>query len=341
MPKRNSKRLGLGNSLEEAEESSFDKLNVNALLEAISALQINVSQLNKKINVNDTEEVSASNSNVWGSGIKPEEKDKVMCDKSYVSLWRDLGGNNIIFSPNSSMHPVLFIRKVTQMMEDAFVPEGKRVALAIGCLRGSAADWGQLREDSFVSLEEFKKAFFQRYWSRDDERDLFHRLKYGKYTQGSRADYFLKQVKSSSYLSEKIPEDQLVEMIVSHFSQEIKRGIIISGLHTMDDVEKHLRKIDETFEEDNGQSNGNQNNSNNSRQQNSRQEQTGGRESNNQPNHYNNDRRNWRGHQNGGSNQGGRNGSHGVATIFNRSFEEDILSDDSSPEVESQDLLSK
>ena len=80
----------------------------------------------------------------------------------------------------------------------------------------------------------------------EKERELFHKIKYGQYKSGSMADYFLKILKEASYLSEPLDELKLTEYVVNHFPTEIKCGILNGGYKNIDDVEQHLRKLDES-----------------------------------------------------------------------------------------------
>ncbi|XP_074038933.1 uncharacterized protein [Leptinotarsa decemlineata] len=116
-----------------------------------------------------------------------------------------------------------------------------------------AADWATIQEGTWNNFEDFKRAFKERFWGVEKQRDLFLEMNYGKFQEGtrgeSRADYFLNYVVQSNYLTEKITEEKLVEMISKHFSMEIQRGIITQGLKTIEEVENYLRKIDETWVE--------------------------------------------------------------------------------------------
>lgn len=186
-------------------------------------------------------------------------------DRKYITLFKDLGGNNIHFSPGGSLHPVLYVRKLSNLFEDAGVPENKKVRLAINGLRGSALDWGSIKEKNICSFDEFKRMFLARYWSTEEERELFHKIKYGRYERGSRADYFLRIVGDADYLTEALTEAELVELVSKHFPAEVYRGILNAGYQTIDEIERHLRKMDRTYETERPQGHSNwreQNNSN-------------------------------------------------------------------------------
>lgn len=155
-----------------------------------------------------------------------------------MSLWKDLGGFTSCFYADGNVHPMQFLRKISRMFDEAGVPEAARVGLALNCLKGSAGEWAGYKESSLSSFEQFKEAFKSRYWGVEEERKLFLELKYGKYRTGSKADYFLKLARQSSFLSDTIAEKDLVEWLAQHFADhEITRGIFIKGLTTVDKVD--------------------------------------------------------------------------------------------------------
>lgn len=61
-------------------------------------------------------------------------------------------------------------------MEDAEVPAEARVRLSIGCLKGSANEWGEYKEDEFNSFPHFLNAFRNRYWDSKAEMLLFNKI---------------------------------------------------------------------------------------------------------------------------------------------------------------------
>lgn len=169
-------------------------------------------------------------------------------DRSYIANFKELGGNNLMFYPNTKMHPMLFLKKLNKMFCDAGVPDDNKVGLAISCLRGIAADWALIKEDLFSCYRDFETAFIDKFWGVEKQRNLVLELNYGQFEGNCRADYFLNLVSQARFLSQPLPTGKLIDMLVKHFPVEIQRGIITNGLHSIDEVESFLRKIDETFE---------------------------------------------------------------------------------------------
>nr|CAI5859444.1 unnamed protein product [Callosobruchus analis] len=181
------------------------------------------------------------------SGDRKEKEAPIVnkVDHSYIYIWKELGGNQVVFGPGGKTHPQAFIKKLKKLFLEAGVPEDQKIGLAISCLRGTAADWAAIKENCLTSFEDFETAFINRYWGIDKQRDLYSNLCYGRYENGSRADYFLNLINQAGYLTESLPEAKLISMVSRHFPAEIQRGIAILGLKTFDEVEEYLRNIDE------------------------------------------------------------------------------------------------
>nr|CAI5822142.1 unnamed protein product [Callosobruchus analis] len=164
---------------------------------------------------------------------------------SYILLWKELGGPSICYTPNGKLHPEAFIRRLKKIFLEAGVPESHKISLAISCFRGTASDWASIKENSFVSFDDFEIAFISRFWNIEKQRDLYLNLCYGRYENGSRSEYFSNLVNQASYLSEPVPGPKLIHMISKHFPAEIQRGIATLGLKSFDEVDEYLRSIDE------------------------------------------------------------------------------------------------
>lgn len=207
----------------------------------ISQLATNMLQLQETVGVLAAKVQSKSDDN----------KTECVDNKNYILHWRELGGPNITFNPSNTgnIHPMVFLKKLLNTFNDAGVPEQNRVSFALSCLRGHASEWAQIKEGSFTDFGVFETAFQNRFWGVEKQRELYLHLHYGKHDRGSMSDYFVKHFKESGFLTEKIEEGKLIEMLAKHFSLEVQRGIITQGLALFDQVEEYLRKLDETFSE--------------------------------------------------------------------------------------------
>ncbi|CAH2001327.1 unnamed protein product [Acanthoscelides obtectus] len=143
--------------------------------------------------------------------------------RQYVGLLRDLGGHTLTFVPNGPVHPMNFLRKIMHILDEAGVPETARLKLVTGCLRGSAAEWAEIKEDSFDSFQSFIDAFMDRYWGFKEQRALYYEIKYGKFRSGSRADYVLQMAKLASFLTDKISESELVRATARSIVNKLER----------------------------------------------------------------------------------------------------------------------
>nr|CAI5863211.1 unnamed protein product [Callosobruchus analis] len=91
-----------------------------------------------------------------------------------------------------------------------------------------------------MSRMQGKELFVKRYWGEEEERKLLYELKYGEYRGGSREEYVLKMSGLAAFLSESIEEKEL-------------KGVVVSGLTSLDDLKEYMMKIDETEAPEDGQ----------------------------------------------------------------------------------------
>lgn len=286
--------------------------NVMSLNENISIVNANVRQLCKSLVETPEKDINVEENVNQGHA---EAVSGCQNNKKYISMFKELGGSNLHFSPTGTLHPVMFLKKLSTMFHEAGVPSEKRVYFSVNCLRGSAQDWADITD--FDSFEHFKDLFLKRYWDIEKERETFSKVKFGKFENGSMADYFLKVVKEAKFLTQPLTNDELIGMVSNHFSVEVRRGIINSGFKNIEEVENHLRKLD-TVEEGAETNNRVQ-----------RMGNYGGRE--NRYNQYNRSGPSRQGFQNNvnrqenhtNSDRRGNNDST-VSTIFNQGFE-DVL----------------
>nr|CAI5835529.1 unnamed protein product [Callosobruchus analis] len=144
-----------------------------------------------------------------------------------------LNNNLTLISQNltdlSSKIDVNQVSKVDDPNVDCYTKKGDTQAHASGINSGKQREYISTWKDLgglnlHFSPNEFKEKFIKRYWSTDKEREMLSRIKFGEYEGGSRADYFLKLIRESRYLSKSIEEDELLEMCIAHFPPEYVEG---------------------------------------------------------------------------------------------------------------------
>lgn len=239
-------------SVEEGQESQSLESIVLNLAKEVQQMQVNIAKLSTNLEKRSCESGSGAGINQSVLVENRRSSGSYERDRSYIALWKDLGGPNLNFYPNGNVHPVLFLKKLSRLLHDAGVPEDAQVGLAVACLKSSAGEWAAYKEESFRNFRDFEIAFRERYWGTSQERELYLDLKYGKYRGGNtRADYVLRLVKQSKFLTEPVNESELIEWIAKHFSDDadIQRSILVRGFTTIDEMEKFLRKIDIAEEE--------------------------------------------------------------------------------------------
>lgn len=254
MKKRGGKKQEINDpDLQEMQQKQIESLScmLNKFTIAFETLKKKVSTIcNGKTekeagNVGNVESDLQNTNAVANSGQIKFDKS----EKSHMLRWKELGEYQLCFSPNGILHPVTFLKHLEQLLDDADVPEEKKVSLSLDCLRGSAYDWGQVKQKCFSDFNNFKEKFRNRYWGVEQESELFHKIKFGKYSLGKMADYFLKVLKEAAFLSEPLLENKLIEYLIDHFPAEVKCGIINGGYKNVDDIEQQLRRVDDCYSE--------------------------------------------------------------------------------------------
>ncbi|KAG5883308.1 hypothetical protein JTB14_008595 [Gonioctena quinquepunctata] len=129
------------------------------------------------------------------------------------------------------MHPMIFLNELNNILREVpGVPDECKKGLALACLKGTAADWGSIKEDSFTTYEDFEKTFKDRFWGVEKQ-----------------SEYFLNLVRQSVFLDEKISDEKLICLIAKHFPADVQRGIITNGFTKFEEVEEFLLKVDDTY----------------------------------------------------------------------------------------------
>lgn len=274
MPKRNKQDPPSVSNVNEPNQNQneilknlFEGLNVtfsNVLTDLNINLEKNLTQINRNI-LNLTDTIEENNLRSGNTNLnkfsnfpvgrndnfnQPTFVDNVSNNRNYIAAFKDLGGHSLVFTPGGPMHPVNFIKKLSRIFDEAGVPDEKKIFFALSCLRGSAQHWGNLKEDSLTNFEHFKKCFLERYWSVEEEREVYRRIKFGSYNGGSKADYFIRMLGEIKLLSTSFTETEQIEMITNHFPSEVRKSIFNWGVKTVEDVEKFLRRLD-NVEQDN------------------------------------------------------------------------------------------
>ncbi|CAH1969479.1 unnamed protein product [Acanthoscelides obtectus] len=85
-----------------------------------------------------------------GSDKKDVCSESKAPDHNFIYIWNELGGNDVVFSPEGRKHPQAYIKKLKKLFLDAGVPDSHKIGLAVSCLRGTAVDWAAMKEDTWL-----------------------------------------------------------------------------------------------------------------------------------------------------------------------------------------------
>lgn len=101
-----------------------------------------------------------------------------------------------------------------------------------------------MKKSCFTDFNEFKRLSLARFWNEEKEREAYQKLQFDSNERGPRTEYFMKMLKESRHLSNKIEEADVVKLLINHFSSETKRGILILGLRSVDEIDEYLKALD-------------------------------------------------------------------------------------------------
>lgn len=153
---------------------------------------------------------------------------------------------NLRFSGTGDrLHPVLFIRKFTEISNFERVDEVSQVHYFAMCLTGPAATWWS--SQSARSIREALEALRRKYWSTSHQLDLTHKILLGGYfpqRDGTMADYVARCSQENTFLDHPLPEKEFVTAMMGHFTNEIERELRVSLIKTVEQLIEVLDEIE-------------------------------------------------------------------------------------------------
>lgn len=228
---------------------------------AVDTLQIELEQLRNKVGLQEAKLYAESLKFDRPIKIKeqtckrPIESDQVEPNHQevIVKYVAEQGSKKPPMFNGKNHNPILFVNKLKQHV----MREGKKGLVSTiddlkeiidEALIGSTSSWWQLNQKYVNSFEDFQLIFTDKYWSRDAQKQLKHRITYEKYRPGgplSRSDYFLEKAALLRYLTiNDLDEEEIVNILVEQFSQKIQDACSVQGIKTIHEMERLLNRED-------------------------------------------------------------------------------------------------
>lgn len=154
------------------------------------------------------------------------------------------------FNPMSFLK--LVEKKFCKPLEEGVV-EWENVASVISnALEGECKAWFHVYSDNITNFEEFREKFIEKFWNDRIQSRERERLMYGKYRpqEGvSRTEYFLAHVSIWQNLEGVGTEEDIVRMMLKHFSDRIREAAWMQRIRSIKEMENLLESFDILKEE--------------------------------------------------------------------------------------------
>lgn len=129
------------------------------------------------------------------------------------------------FRCRKGKHPVVFLNHFERYFKSLRVPESEKLELVKECLQGSASEWAETVQSSWLSYQDFERDFFKLFWSEDRqfaERVRLGNLKFLSERSLSMTDYFLRQVSAYRLFDPPVSEPVILSEVMRQYPAHIQ-----------------------------------------------------------------------------------------------------------------------
>ena len=139
------------------------------------------------------------------------------------------------FSGDHKERPIQFLNQLNDYL-NIYRLEGKNSLCMISqCLVGNAKKWWQLNDGNFNNVDEFSRAFKNRFWNVDVQKMVRKKIDFNRFNESgksTRTNYAMEIFSLAKDLDNPYSEEELVRAIGSHFERDIYGAIIGQGVKT-------------------------------------------------------------------------------------------------------------
>lgn len=149
------------------------------------------------------------------------------------------------FPGKNQIHPVTFIEDLTSWLRKMPSRESE-VELIMECLDGTSRDWARIYKERWGNLSDFKRDFLNTYWGEAEQSDLRRRIvvsQWDRAEQPTMLGHFITLSGQAKMLNYPIPENQLINDIMSHFPKDVQYAWANQSSNLLVAAE-FLRKLD-------------------------------------------------------------------------------------------------
>ena len=120
--------------------------------------------------------------------------------------------------------PIKFLKEMRRYLNPNEMSLNDMKIMLSQNLKGSAASWWYVVENSIQDFEDFEEQFKKKFWSKEITDALVRKIEYGVYASNgplSRVDYTIELMSVAQDL-EKYTEEELVKKLVAHHDMDIR-----------------------------------------------------------------------------------------------------------------------
>lgn len=116
--------------------------------------------------------------------------------------------------------------------------------------------WWVVVKDTINDVDDFAKKFKLKFFNRNIQREYMAKLRSEKYEtgKGSMSQFFLKHLAILRNLDKPMSDDEIIQLIIELFPENITQSIILRGLSDIDEIVQVLQSIDNVTGKSDGKS---------------------------------------------------------------------------------------
>lgn len=157
---------------------------------------------------------------------------------------------NLKFTGEGGLHPCKYLEALEAHFALCNVPVKNKMLVVRQTLEKAAADWGDAEGVwNNTSFSEWKERFIQRWWNRDKQLRTKIQLissRYDPSKEGPMLGYVERVVARLRTCDLGMPENEMIEILISHFSDDVQDLLNTVGIRTLADMRTRLAALDTT-----------------------------------------------------------------------------------------------
>lgn len=149
------------------------------------------------------------------------------------------------FDGSNNVHPIIFMEDLESYIARIRAQKDD-LKVTLDCLTGEARGWARIFVAKWKSFDDFKTDFLDQYWGRKVQKRIRDRISSGKWDPSKNKtllSHFISVYDEAKMLSQS-DERELINQIMEHFPQDVKRMWFNSGGGSAEAAVRFLKTMD-------------------------------------------------------------------------------------------------